>query len=568
MTGNIVSSRYELLEAIGESPLFIAHRAKELATGKNVVLKSLRPVASSSPAVVAALRSVVGSLSALRAPNICQMLGIEEHNGDLFLIEQYSRGLDLRARIQRTAPFTVAIAVDIALGIAEGIAAAHSSGASHGDLRPENVIVGPDWQVSVTGFGLLSVYDADPTLKSVRTALAIHYTSPEQIAGESPSPSCDIYAVGAMLYEMVVGAAPFRGERPPDIARSIMQDPPPSARASNAAVPKSVDIIIQRCLQKEASDRYASAQQLISDLREVKEALRFGKPLNWTPFDQPAATAVVSQQAREIDDEDEEEDSLPAWMRFMLKAMGAAALLAVLVLIGFVLSLYVAPDELPAPKLVGLSVEEGRRSAADSGFTIEVERQDYNPKAVPGTIYFSSAPEGRQLKKGSTIKVWVSLGERTVDLPDVTNLPASEARRELEKAGLVVSDRVQERPSEAIEWGKVMATLPPPGSKVSRDQPITLIVSRGADTTPFDDVQEETTNEPSALNPRSFVTNVRIPPGEHRVRIEVEDQMSVRDVVDETRDGGETVSFDVVGYGSRVKIRVYIDEELIREIAK
>jgi len=166
----------------------------------------------------------------------------------------------------------------------------------------------------------------------------------------------------------------------------------------------------------------------------------------------------------------------------------------------------------------------------------------------------------------------VSKGSRFVQVPNVRNLPESRARRELEGMGLVVMDAVEERRDTEIPLGYVIGTVPPAGARVDRSRPIKLIVSigMGYDTPP---TSPETAPPPDTRPPnepqRLFDVQVDLTDQpDRRIRIEVEDAQGTRTVFDETRAGGQVYVIPVEAYGKRVRIRVYVDDELVQEIVK
>ncbi|MDW8106361.1 MAG: PASTA domain-containing protein [Armatimonadota bacterium] len=584
MTGNVLAARYELLEQIAEGLLFHVYRARDIVRSRVVTLKIVRAPYAQNAALLDALRLVLETRTRLHHPNLMALYEIDLEAQPPFFVEEFVRGLDLETRIRRTAPFTVPIAVEIMIGVVEGLHAIHSAGLVHGDLRPANVMVGSEWRVWLNGFGMRAVYQAEPSLAAVHEARVAPYTAPELFRGSAPTVASDIYACGVMLFEMIAASLPFSGETPAQIAEAHLNDPIPSLRQRNPATPRTVEGIVTKCLQKDPARRYATAMQLLNDLKAVRDALRFGKPLGWSPIELPDATGISTPTsdifARKptvsppIVEEEEEEDEIPKWLRTMLRLTGA--LVVVGLVIGFAawLALRFVPEERPIPQVVGKRLEEANRILREVGLEPEVRMEGYSEQYPPGVVYSVSPPEGRVVRKGSTVYLWVSKGSRFVQVPDVRNMPESQARRELENLGLAVMDAVEERKDPNVPLGYVIATVPPAGARIDRSRPIKLIVSIGAG---YDTLTEIAEPSPAAAEPQPAPTpptrvfEVKIDltnQPERYIRIEVEDARGTRTVLDEPRAGGQLHTITIEAQGEKVRIRVYVDGQLAQELVK
>jgi len=584
MTGNVLAARYELIEQLAEGLLFHVYRARDLSRSRVVTLKALRaPYAQNRP-LLDALQMTLDARKRLRHPNLPELYEVDLEAQPPFLVEEFVRGLDLATRIRRTAPFTVPIAVEIMIGVVEGLQAIHSAGLTHGDLRPANIIVGSEWHVWLNGVGMRGVYRAEPGLAAAHEARAAAYTAPELFRGGAPSVASDIYTCGVILFEMIAAAPPFVGETPVLTAEAHMNDPIPSLRQRNPATPRTVEGIVAKCLQKDPSQRYTSALHLLNDLKAVRDALRFGKSLGWSPIDLPDSRSASPAQsdifARKptqppppVVEEDEEEDDIPRWLRTMLRVTGALVVVGLVVGFAAWMALRFVPEDRPVPQVVGKPLDEVNRILRAADLEPEVRLEGYSEQYPPGVVYSVSPPEGRVVRKGSKVYLWVSKGSRFVQVPNVRNLPESRARRELEGMGLVVMDAVEERRDTQIPLGYVIGTVPPAGARVDRSRPIKLIVSigMGYDTSPptAPETASPTTTRPPNEPQRYFDVQVDLTDQpDRRIRIEVEDAQGTRTVFDETRAGGQVHVISVEAYGKRVRIRVYVDDELVQEIVK
>ena len=296
LINRILAGRYEILEMIGEGPLLSAFRARDRSQNRVVAIKILVPgrnVASQS-SVVQKLREGLGEILALSHANLTRAfdVGADEENGiPVFVAEEYVRGIDLKERIRRTAPFQLTAATDAAIAIAEALEFAHARGIAHGDVRPQNVIIGPEGQVKLSNFGVAEAQNAAMDQNPNLLQRVVSYVAPDAAASARPTASADLYALGVILYEMLTGDLPYKGDNPVQIALKHAQEAVPSPRNINLGVPRALEGIVLRALGKRPEDRYASAAEMLSDLREVREALRYGKPLAWSPLDRGRAAA-------------------------------------------------------------------------------------------------------------------------------------------------------------------------------------------------------------------------------------------------------------------------------------
>ncbi|MFN3689551.1 MAG: PASTA domain-containing protein, partial [Fimbriimonadales bacterium] len=329
--------------------------------------------------------------------------------------------------------------------------------------------------------------------------------------------------------------------------------------------------------------RYATALQLLNDLKAVRDALRFGKSLGWSPIDLPDSTSAQPAASGDIFarkpttppppavEEEEEEDEIPKWLRAMIWLTGALVVLGLVIGFAAWMALRFAPEDRPIPQVVGKKLEEANRILRDADLEPEVRLEGYSEQYPPGVVYSVSPPEGRVVRKGSKVYLWVSKGSRFVEVPNVSHMPESRARRELEGMGLAVMDSVEERKHATVPLGHVIATVPPAGTRIDRSRPIKLIVSVGAGYEPTSPRASEPTPEPAPPNADIRLFEVKVDltdQPDRRIRIEVEDAQGKRTVFDEVRTGGQAHVIAVEVQGAPVKIRVYVDDQLAQEIVR
>ena len=298
LINRVLAERYELLESIGEGPMMAHFRARDRQQNRIVAVKALQPAYRDRPDVVEKLRQGLSQTLALNHPGIARPLdvGSDPTNGvALFVAEEYLRGIDLKERIRRAAPLALTAAVDVAVTLVEALEFAHARGVAHGDIRPQNVLIGGDpQQTKLAGFGMALAQNAAVADDAALLKRVVAYAAPEAAESGIPRPDADLYSVGVLLFEMLTADLPYRGDTPVQIALRHVQDPVPSPRVLNQAVPRALDGVVRKALAKRPAERYQTAAEMLKDLNAVRDALRYGRSLAWSPLDEPADAAAAA----------------------------------------------------------------------------------------------------------------------------------------------------------------------------------------------------------------------------------------------------------------------------------
>jgi serine/threonine protein kinase len=265
---------YEITHVLGAGGMGEVYRARDSRLGRSVAIKVILESFATDADRVARFEREAKVLASINHPNIAALYGMEEANGQRFLVMELVDGETLADRLQR-GPLPIEDALRIALQIAEALEAAHEKSIIHRDLKPANVKITPDDKVKVLDFGLAKAIDAEPardvanspTLSMMATNAGIilgtaAYMSPEQAKGFSADHRSDVFAFGIVLYEMLTGRQPFQGETAPDVLASVLVREPELQRLPADLNPRIQDLL-RRCLEKSPKRRW----QAIGDLR-------------------------------------------------------------------------------------------------------------------------------------------------------------------------------------------------------------------------------------------------------------------------------------------------------------
>jgi serine/threonine protein kinase/tetratricopeptide (TPR) repeat protein len=278
-------SHFKILAKLGEGGMGVVYRAEDENLGREVALKVLPPESMGSEQKRLRFLREARTAAAVTHPNIATIHEIDEADGVVFIAMQLVEGSTLSDRIDGK-PLPTRDALKTAIEIAEALAAAHQANVIHRDLKPDNVIVGPDGHVKILDFGLAKLHEDAAAVSSEEAARmqtisagmtqdgkvmgTAAYMSPEQARGLKVDKRSDLFAFGIVLYETITGRKPFFGATATDTMSAILRDTPAPATEINTEVPHELERIIYKCLEKNPDDRYQHADEIVVDLRRLR----------------------------------------------------------------------------------------------------------------------------------------------------------------------------------------------------------------------------------------------------------------------------------------------------------
>jgi len=271
--GTVIAGKYRIVEEVGAGGMGVVYKAEDLKLKRAVALKFLPPHLMDEPELKERFLIEAQAAAALSHPNICTIYEVGEDEGRPYIAMEYVEGETLRNR-GRKGPLKPEEAVDIINQVAAGLAEAHAKGIVHRDVKSANIMVTAKGQAKVMDFGLAKLQGGSSLTRSQTTIGTVAYMSPEQAKGEEVDGRTDLWSLGVVLYEMLTGELPFRGDRDLSIIHSIVHEEPKPIRERKPPVPEELQRIIVRTLKKKREARYGSAEELLKDLQLFEEARR------------------------------------------------------------------------------------------------------------------------------------------------------------------------------------------------------------------------------------------------------------------------------------------------------
>ena len=306
--------RYEVLAPLGVGGMGEVYRGLDPGLGRQVAIKVLLPDFSADADRLRRFEQEARAAAALCHPNILAVYDIGQHHGAPYIVSELLEGATLRERLlegpaQRA--FTPRKALDYSMQIAHGLAAAHEKGIAHRDLKPENLFVTSEGRVKILDFGLAKLLQPSATSSDSPTAArgteagavlgTVGYMSPEQVRGQPADHRSDIFAFGAILYEVVSGRRAFQEDSPAETMAAILKEDPPGLGAADPHLPPNLARIVERCLEKDPKARFQSAHDLGFALEALSTSSDAATPLipstrpwsRWLPWAFAAVTALL-----------------------------------------------------------------------------------------------------------------------------------------------------------------------------------------------------------------------------------------------------------------------------------
>ncbi|MDP1675263.1 MAG: protein kinase [Bacteroidota bacterium] len=299
MIGQTIS-HYKIIEKLGEGGMGVVYKAQDTKLDRFVALKFLPPHLAASEQDKARFIQEAKSAAALNHPNVCSIIDIQEHDGNMFIVMEFVDGQTLQ---EKKSSLTQKQAIDYGIQIAEGLAAAHEKGIAHRDIKPENIMIRKDGIVQVMDFGLAKLAGSSRLTKMGSTVGTLGYMSPEQVQGLDSDHRSDIFSFGVLLYEMLAGRSPFNGAHESAILYEIVNVDVVPMSSIKPEIDPELDRIVLECLEKDPNERMQSIKQVAIDLNRFKRTssrTRMSKSFSSRPAVNVSVQSTVQESQKDF----------------------------------------------------------------------------------------------------------------------------------------------------------------------------------------------------------------------------------------------------------------------------
>jgi serine/threonine protein kinase/Flp pilus assembly protein TadD len=272
-TGSTFAGRYQVIEELGHGGMGRVYRVQDKKLNEEVALKLIKPEIAADKETIKRFHNELRLARKVAHRNVGRMYELMEDEGAHFITMEYVPGQDLKGLIRQTGQLTPGKAVSIAKQVCEGLEEAHRLGVVHRDLKPGNILIDKDGNARIMDFGVARSLKIKGTTGAGVMIGTPDYMSPEQVEGNEVDQRSDIYSLGIILFEMVTGRVPFEGDTPFTVGVKHKSERPRNPREVNAQIPEDLSQLILKCLEKDRSERYQSAEEVLSELKKIEDGL-------------------------------------------------------------------------------------------------------------------------------------------------------------------------------------------------------------------------------------------------------------------------------------------------------
>ena len=518
--GQKINDRYEIIRVIGEGGMANVYLAMDTILNRKVAVKVLRGDLATDEKFVRRFQREALSASSLNHPNIVEMYDVGEDDGNFYIVMEYVEGKNLKQLIKRRTKLSLPEVIDIMKQLTDGIAHAHDSFIIHRDIKPQNMLILDNGLVKITDFGIAVALNSTQLTQTNSVMGSVHYLPPEQAAGKGATFKSDIYSLGILMYELVTGKLPFKGENAVEIALKQMKEPIPSVREEDESIPQSVENIILKACAKNPKNRYENAREMYYDLCKCLdeenahvEKLKYAYP----EFDDAVKTLKEDKKEEKDDIEIKKVDEEKKPMNKVAWIIGSiVALLGVtgVVLLLLMPQLTKVPD-VKVPDVTNMTVLEAEQALEKLGFEVStIVEEVYSDTIEEGKVVKTVPSVNRTIKKGSVITLYQSKGTEKIKIEDYTNMNIYEVKAKLELLGLSVT--IESKNVENVEEYKdkedsIIDQNPKEGELYKKDQIIlyypNIVVYPDLTTYTLDEIQEFADKYELSLNVEEVETD-------------------------------------------------------------
>lgn len=490
--GQKINDRYQIIRTIGEGGMANVYLAYDTILDRNVAVKILRGDLANDEKFVRRFQREAIAASSLSHPNIVEMYDVGEDDGRYFIVMEYVEGVTLKSLIKRRGSLTLTEVIDIMLQLTSGIACAHESFIIHRDIKPQNVMILDDGRVKITDFGIAMALNSNELTQTNSVMGSVHYLPPEQANGTGSTIKSDIYSLGILMYELLTGKLPFKGENAVEIAIKHMKEAIPSITEFNPEIPQCIENVILKASAKNPKNRYENVMEMHEDLKTCLDEGRKDEKKHiyaYPDFENEDSKKKVSRVKKNVElanDPDFEKKNKRVNVAIIITS-NIAVLIGLGLVFGFIIYPVLSEEkDLTIPDVSKMSVVNAEAALREAGFEVNTTvSEEFHETIEKDDVIKTSPGAGRTVKEGTVITLVVSLGSEKMEMEDYTGSLYESIKAILELKGLVVIKEDKEVTTEEnIKEGTIVEQDVKAGTKLEEGDTIIFKVAKLMDVYP------------------------------------------------------------------------------------
>src|SRR5690606_28750241 len=492
--GSRISGRYKVLRMIGGGGMANVYLARDVILDRDVAIKILRMDFANEDEFIRRFQREAQNATSLAHENIVSIYDIGEEKDIYYIVMEYVDGMTLKQYIQQFHPIPLEKTIDIMKQLTSAITHAHQNQIVHRDIKPQNILIDHNGHVMITDFGIALALSATSITQTNSVLGSVHYLSPEQARGGLATKKSDFYSLGIVMFELLTGRLPFSGESAVSIALKHLQSETPFPSRWNPDIPQSVENIVLKATAKDPFIRYESAELMESDLETALDANRLHEPKFVIPEDDDATKAIPvingeylkNEQEQTIAHKSEPKNNVAQEQPQKRKKkiwpwiVGGVTALLILAVVFFtnILPAIQSAKNVEIPDISGEEYDEGVLHLVDLGLEVGKVVEANSDDVPEGEIIRTSPRAGKEVKKGSKVDIYLSIGKEKFTLEDYTGRQFDEIAQLLDDKGFK-NIRENGKHSDEVE-GTILEQSPGPDEAVvPEDTVLTFTVSLG-----------------------------------------------------------------------------------------
>ena len=502
--GQKINDRYQIIRTIGEGGMANVYLAHDIILDRDVAVKVLRGDLAHDEKFVRRFQREAISASSLSHPNIVEMYDVGEDDGNYYIVMEYIDGKTLKNLIKKRGALTLPEVIDIMLQLTSAVMCAHDSYIIHRDIKPQNVLIKEDGTVKITDFGIAMALNSTELTQTNSVMGSVHYLPPEQANGNGATIKSDIYSLGILMFELLTGKLPFKGENAVEIAIKQMKEQIPRVTNYVESIPQSVENVIFKACAKNPKNRYDSVAQMHEDIKTCLNEERRNEPrvtYEYPEHEDLEETKVlpnikeISKTKEEVLETPEAEDFLDTKKskKLNIVLIVLASIIGVVLLSFSAFALFFAKKtekEILIPDVSGLSIVDAEEKLKKEGLEVNVDYEEENSSTITeGHVIKTTPQSGRSVTKYTKITLVVSSGESSFAIENYVGQLYSQVEGKLKAEGIKVEKTTKEVTDGSSENNTILEQDVLAGTKLKKGDTIKFVVADS--TVEYPDFVEE-----------------------------------------------------------------------------